>query len=170
MAKSPQLKSRISAIAKELANGKERAEIVAKYGKKWQLSARSIDRLIEKAKEQADSLRNLAEKTANDTLVEETKEAVKEAVKQGLKTKIERLLILQKEVDNCLTDLQNPKLDTYEKVALRKIIKDLQSEISKIEGDYEKDNKQKKPEVNVTNLPDIPTEQLLEYLSNRNGR
>lgn len=132
MAKSAQQQTRISTIAKELANGKERADILAKYGKKWQISPRSVDRLIENAREQAQTLRNLAEKTATDTLIEETKEAVK----LGIKSKLERLLILQKEVDACLIDLANDELEISEKVALRKTIKELQSEISKIEGDY----------------------------------
>jgi molecular chaperone DnaK (HSP70) len=137
MAKSTQQQTRISTIAKELANGKERADILAKYGKKWQISSRSVDRLIEKAREQAQTLRNLAEKTANDTLVAETIDAVK----SGLKTKAERLMILQKQIDCSESELESGKsngkhLTVLEKVALRKVLKELQSEISKIEGDY----------------------------------
>lgn len=61
-----------------------------------------------------------------------------EAAEMGLKTKNERLLILQTEVSDCIAELKAgaKELDVYEKVALRKTIKELQSEISKIEGDY----------------------------------
>lgn len=154
MAKSPQIQSRvtacrISAIAKDLANGKTRGDILAKYGKKWQLSSRSIDRLTEKAKEQAQTLRNLAAKTANDTLIAETKEAVK----QGLKSKLDRVLLLQKQVEDIQADLEsgvsidyvilqgklqkvNKEISATDKAYLRKTIKDIQAEISKMEGDY----------------------------------
>lgn len=60
----------------------------------------------------------------------------KEAVETGLKSKLERVLILQTEVDACLTDLYGSELSIIEKVRLRQVIKELQSEISKIEGDY----------------------------------
>lgn len=82
----------------------------------------------------------------NDTVVSEKINALK----IGLKTKIERLLILQKEVENCTLDLENGfteelksdgqllnrPITIQEKTALRNTIKNLQSEISKIEGDY----------------------------------
>ena len=87
---------RISEVAKELANGKERGEILAKYGKKWQIAPRSVDRLLEKAKPHAEKLRDLANKTANDTIISETQNAVK----LGLKSKIERTLNLQKQLDD----------------------------------------------------------------------
>lgn len=69
-------------------------------------------------------------------LLEEAKgsEVVK-AAKNGLKTKAERLMILQNEVDNSLKDLKTAR-KVFDKVSLRKVIKELQSEISKIEGDY----------------------------------
>lgn len=68
-----------------------------------------------------------------------TSETIQQA-KNGLKTKMERLMILQNEVDACIHELElsskKTPLDVYERVALRKTIKDLQAEISKIEGDY----------------------------------
>jgi ATP-dependent Lon protease len=136
-AKSTQLQSRISAVAKDLANGKERAEILRKYAKKWQIAERTIDRYITNAKNEAEKLRKLAEQTAADTLVQETIEAVK----TGLKTKQERLLILQGQVDAILTDLKDEKLKATEKAYLRKTLKDIQAEISKIEGDYAPEKK-----------------------------
>ncbi len=62
---------------------------------------------------------------------------MKEALQTGLKSKLERVLILQTEVDGCLFDLYDTEsLPIVEKVRLRMAIKELQSEISKIEGDY----------------------------------
>ena len=80
-------------------------------------------------------------------------EVEKEAIKKGLKTKIERLLILQNQVDKIIREIENGyctdnivsdgiptcimrPLRPMEISAMRKNIKDLQSEISKIEGDY----------------------------------
>lgn len=76
-----------------------------------------------------------------------------ELIKNGLKSKSERLLILQTQINNSIEELEsNIATDVYisngeqfttkrplkiqEKAMLRKIIKELQSEISKIEGDY----------------------------------
>ena len=78
-----------------------------------------------------------------------------QSVKSGLKSKSERLMILQKQVDNCgnelelgtviekkysydekeYVDFERP-LSIMERTYLRKTIRELQSEISKIEGDY----------------------------------
>jgi hypothetical protein len=74
------------------------------------------------------------------------------AVKQGLKTKKDRLLSLQEIADGLNTILTTGKvedggdnedgtpkmrkIDVYERVALSKAYKDVQAEISKIEGDY----------------------------------
>lgn len=73
--------------------------------------------------------------------------------KSGLKSKTERLLILQNEIINSINELEYGKatylyksgdefetaerdLTIFEKAKLRQVIKELQSEISKIEGDY----------------------------------
>lgn len=75
------------------------------------------------------------------------------AFKEGLKTKNERLLTLQKLVDDCFIDLAEGKTDgeyykggkpvayrrkmtNTEYNQTRRTLKDLQAEISKIEGDY----------------------------------
>ena len=90
--------------------------------------------------------------------VQKEKESVsiaveKEAIKKGLKTKIERLLILQNQVDKIIREIENGyctdksvldgvtkeiqrPLRPMEISAMRKNIKELQAEISKIEGDY----------------------------------
>ena len=59
-------------------------------------------------------------------------------LKNGIKTKIERVLILQTQVNELLADLKNPKIKSQPtiKAYLRKTLRDIQSEISKIEGDY----------------------------------
>lgn len=92
-----------------------------------------------------------------------------DAAKNGIKSKTERLMILQEQIDACLTDLDKPKLDIYEKVALRKTIKELQGEISKIEGDYatEKiDVTTKGKSVNTSKLPTDLKKQILAQLRN----
>lgn len=75
-------------------------------------------------------------------------------VKAGIKLKQDRILIYQREVDKCIEELNSKVVETViikgkpeafkrdltiqEKTQLRNTIKNLQSEISKIEGDYAK--------------------------------
>jgi len=149
MKQSPQIQARINCIAKELANGKERGEIVRKYAKKWGRAEKSIDRYIEKAKISAKELSEKAKNAVEDVYVQETKEAAK----NGLKSKFERLMILQNQCEkieqeleaNVSTDyvvlsgkLQKvvKEISVTDRAYLRKILKDIQAEISKIEGDY----------------------------------
>jgi hypothetical protein len=124
----------------------ERGEVMAKFGENWQTPPRTFDRYFQKAKEQHSEQREVINNAKLNTTIEEEKEAVK----IGLKSKFERLLILQNEVDNCTKDLDNGfteelksdgqllsrPITIQEKTALRNTIKNLQSEISKIEGDY----------------------------------
>ena len=90
MGKSPQIESRINEIAKDLASGKERAEILRKYAKKWQISPRSIDRYLNPAKTIAKSMANLKDSVIKDTIIDETERAIK----AGLKSDLELELIL----------------------------------------------------------------------------
>jgi len=137
---SPQINARIQAIAKDLASGKDRAYILGKYGKKWGISRTSIDRYIEKAKVEAKNLTEIAQNATAQAVADTSKESII----NGVKTKNERIIILQNEIEKSIEDLypdlkakgRKKKLTVFEKVALRKVIKDLQSEISKIEGDY----------------------------------
>ena len=146
---NPTTIKRVTDIAKDLANGKERAEILRKYAKKWQIAERSIDRYIERAKNEAEKLRNLANEVANNTLIEETKNAVK----LGIKTKNERLLNLEKQIKDLQTKLDadidvgyfviggkvqtvNKRISVTDRAYLIKTIKELESEISKLQGDY----------------------------------
>ena len=149
MNRSPQIQSRINDVAKALTAGKERAEILRKYAKKWQIAERTIDRYLKPAKEIAKKLSNKANKAAEDVYVSETVEAAK----SGLKSKFDRVMILQGQcsqienelIANVSTDyivisgkLQRvvKEIPVTDRAYLRKTLKDLQAEISKIEGDY----------------------------------
>lgn len=127
----------------------ERGEVMATFGKEWQTPARTFDRYYKTAKEQYKQY----QETINKARLEESIKLEKEAVKNGLKTKNERLLILQNLVDVCLEELttkqcndtvvQDGKAKNIKRLMnqrelndTRKTLKDLQQEISKIEGDY----------------------------------
>lgn len=89
-------------------------------------------------------------KTKEKAQSEQSIDNVKTELKSGLKSKIERQLILQKQIDQCLSELDSGKVNGYdmlgnayereltimERSQLRKTLKELQSEISKMEGDY----------------------------------
>jgi hypothetical protein len=121
-------------------------DVCSVFCSKFQLSERSFNKYWLIANQNHSQQRELINNAKLTTTIEEEKEAVK----IGLKSKFERLLILQNEVDNCTKDLDNgftEELKSYgqllsrpitiqEKTALRNTIKNLQSEISKIEGDY----------------------------------
>lgn len=56
---------------------KDRADVLSEYGKKWQLSERTLDRILREAKEYNLNRLNQQEKIKADMLAAETKEAVK---------------------------------------------------------------------------------------------
>ena len=121
--------------------------------------------------------------------VQKEKEAVsieveKEAIKKGLKTKIERLLILQNEVDKIIREIENGycmdkivldgmieeiqrPLRPMEISAMRRNIKDLQSEISKIEGDYATAKQEVEIKESKIDYSKIDTETLKALISAR---
>lgn len=93
------------------------------------------------------------QKKANEAKERVSIELEKEAVKQGLKTKFDRLMILQNQVEDILKRLEKGthpqetfkegkvlkferELTPNEITAYNRTIKELQAEISKIEGDY----------------------------------
>ena len=161
-----QIEIRINIIAKELVDGKSRVDIMSKYGKKWRISDRTYDRYLKSAKEIAKRLSNKANKAAEDTYIETTKEAVI----QGLKTKIERAMFYQNEIHKMEAQLSGEIKFSYivgNKLMqshrgknfiaaiqvqndIRNTIRAYQMEISRIEGDYEKDNKQLSTVIKVT--------------------
>lgn len=111
-------------------------EFWQKYGEEWQKLTNRTHRTFQRdwgeAQEELKTYQNKVQTEKERVSIE----IEKEAVKQGLKTKIDRVFTLQKLVDDCLNDLEDKNLSLHEKNQTRKTIKELQSEISKIEGDY----------------------------------
>ena len=137
----------IDFILKELSKGNvQHKDVICLFLPKFACTRQTFDKYWKIANETHSQQRE----TINNAKLEQSIETEKEAVKIGLKSKFERLLILQKEVDNCTLDLENGfteelkstgelltrPITIQEKTALRNTIKNLQSEISKIEGDY----------------------------------
>jgi DNA repair exonuclease SbcCD ATPase subunit len=102
------------------------------YGVKWGRKENTFTTDWNNAKERHTE-RQQAINAAKEVAI--IKEEVK-AAKNGLKSKHERLMILQDQVDATLVDLQDEELEYRDKVALRKVLRELQAEVSKIEGDY----------------------------------
>ena len=155
-------------------------EMWQKYGSEWHKSERTFARDWEQAQNQLE---------AYQKKVQKEKEAVsiaveKEAIKKGLKTKIERLLILQNEVDKIIREIENGyctdnivsdgiptcimrPLRPMEISAMRRNIKDLQSEISKIEGDYATAKQEVEIKESKIDYSKIDTETLKTLISAR---
>lgn len=146
MGRSANIYARVLEISKELQKGEERAAIVKKFSKKFKLSVNMIDRYIAEAKKLTEKANRVKEQAIENAIVDE---AVK-AVKIGLKTKYDRAMILQEQVEASIAELKKGKTSYYdaggnkcereltvnEKAIIRKTIKELQAEISKMEGDY----------------------------------
>jgi hypothetical protein len=148
MAKSSE--AYIEEILRLLANGiVERGKVLAKVGKKWQISTRTFDRAWKIAQERY----LLTQQKLNDKIEATLIQNKTENLSNGLKSKSERLLNLQKQIDNLEAELKNNKMHVHafsmgemvigtremnslEKAKIADTIKSLQSEISKIEGDY----------------------------------
>ncbi len=121
----------------------------ALYGQKWAKGKTTFDKDWNIANKNHLDYQIKANKAKEDISI-----AIEvEAVKNGLKSKLDRLLILQKEVDNSINELLegktqdvaivNGSIEYYsrdmtitEKAKLRSVISQLQADISKIEGDY----------------------------------
>jgi hypothetical protein len=104
---------------------------------KMKLSKTTFYRLKPKAVIVRDARLKARQKTVESIRVQE---AATEA-KNGLKSKSERLMILQNQVDELLLDIETAnkkgsKVSITDKAYLRKTVRDIQAEISKIEGDY----------------------------------
>lgn len=124
-------------------------ECFSKYSVKFSKSEKTFSKDWKKAQSELKTYQNKVQKEKERVSIE----TEVEAIKQGLKTKTERLLNLQKLVDDCLKDLAEGmtndvafkngepkqyrrKMTIAEYNQTRKTLKELQSEISKIEGDY----------------------------------
>ena len=127
----------------------DRIVIVSKFCKKFQTTERTADTYWKEAKEAY----KIELEAINDKRTEIYQSEQIEAFKPQIKTKLERLLTYQSHIDKIelelitgkTQDVYNTKdglqfierdLSTLEKNSLRKTLKELQSEISKIEGDY----------------------------------
>lgn len=124
-------------------------DMFAKYSLNFAKTKRTFDKDWKQAKEELQIYQNKIQTEKEKVSIE----IEKEAVKQGLKTKIDRLFILQNQVEDILERLKNGKhtqevyrdgkVSKYERfltpkevAGYNKTLKELQSEISKMEGDY----------------------------------
>lgn len=117
-------------------------EMYAIYSQEFAKSRKTFDKDWVSASEDHRTYQNLINSAKLDASISEEIEAVK----QGLKTKNERLLIYQSQVDNMLLELETKQcyddegniraMTQRELNDTRKTLQVIQSEISKIEGDY----------------------------------
>lgn len=124
-------------------------ECFSKYSVKFSKSEKTFSKDWKKAKSGLETY----QKKANEAKERVSIELEKKAVKQGLKTKFDRLIILQNQVEDILKRLEKGthpqetfkdgkvlkferELTPNEITAYNRTIKELQAEISKIEGDY----------------------------------
>jgi hypothetical protein len=78
--KSIHLKRVIEVADYDLYNSKGRKDALAKFGKKWQISDRSFDRIWKEAKEYNKPRIKKQEKAKDDVLVEKAKDAIKKNI------------------------------------------------------------------------------------------
>lgn len=122
----------------------------ARYSQKFtKLSRRTFTKDWNKAKERYVELQDSVNAAIEQAIISEEVQAAK----NGLKSKHERLMTLQRQVDATESELNNGRtketvirggkgvsidrdFTVMERAQLRRTLKDLQSEISKIEGDY----------------------------------
>jgi len=142
----------IDAIIKGIELGNERGNLLATVGKKWRLSQRTFDRYWKTAQEQ----HIVTQEAIKSKLAIIDMNAAIDGRKMGLKSKLDRALKLQKEIDIMEKQLRGDLKFNYvvgNKIMIshtgntftvpiqvqneiRQTIKSFQSEISKMEGDY----------------------------------
>ncbi|WP_311329857.1 hypothetical protein [Capnocytophaga sputigena] len=148
------------------------SDMYAKYSLKFAKSKKTFDKDWKQSQKQHQDY----QKQAQQVKLEESLAAEKEAVKKGLKTKIDRITILQKQIDNILERLEkgthpqevrnhDGKIQRYERTltpseitAYNRTIRELQSEISKMEGDY----------INVNQVELSGSIDIAQWLKNNN--
>ena len=155
-------------------------EMFGKYSVKFGCSEKTFDKDWKKAKAEIETYQKKVQKEKESVSIA----VEKEAIKKGLKTKIERLLILQNQVDKIIREIENGyctdkivfegmlletqrPLRPMEISAMRKNIKDLQSEISKIEGDYATAKQEVEIKESKIDYSKIDTETLKALISAR---
>lgn len=142
----------VDQIIKGIEDGKDRGKLLSIFVKKLQVSDRTFDRYWKIANIQYGERQQAIK---NEIAAVDTQTAI-ETRKDGLKSKIERLLFYQNEIDHMEKQLKGEvrfvfilgykvkpshignkfKLPLQVQNELRNNIKSYQSEISKIEGDY----------------------------------
>lgn len=140
----------IQFIIDQLKSGNvERGKVMAKFGKKWQIGIRTFDRVWKRAQE----IHLDNQQAINELKAKEYTKSELSSVKSQIKSKNERLLILQTEIEQTRAELERDLeydypviqgkvqkvsrgLTAAERARLRDTLQKLQSEISKIEGDY----------------------------------
>ena len=156
------------------------SEMFGKYSEKFGKSDKTFDKDWKKA---------VAEITEYQNALKKEKEAIsiKEDVKlfkEGLKTKSERLLIYQKQINDIEAELElgttedvkssmgmptfiTRSLLPVEKSSMRKTLKDLQAEISKIEGDYAPTKTELSGEVKTGFASEKQEQEFTEFLEKK---
>lgn len=149
MAVKPNKENIITDMLTELANGITYSECLVDIGSKWQLPEQTFVRYWNEANKRHLETQQEAQKQMND----ETIKAMVDAVKSGLKSKIERTLEKQKDIQLLRDSVESGLTDDYyiadgqyityqrpltmvEKATILKRASEIESEISKIEADY----------------------------------
>jgi len=129
----------------------EYTPMFAKYWEMFAISKKTFDKDWKKASDAFKEYQEKLNKAKDEASIDEEIKGLK----NGLKSKNDRLMILQKQIDNSIAELEDgyttemkydPDVKGWENVVrpmtvlekkhLRGIVKDMQAEISKIQGDY----------------------------------
>ncbi len=143
--------NQINFILAELRIGSERANILQKFTKIYKSSIKTFDNRLKIAKERFSVESERINKQTEQLLTEEHKDALK----SGLKSKLEKQLSLQKqieEIEKILEDGETPdtivdvktvssfditrKITAIERSHLMKTLRELTAELNKMAGDY----------------------------------
>lgn len=156
------------------------SEVFSKYSVEFSKSEKTFSKDWKVAVAQLQDYQNALKKEKEAISI---KEDVK-LFKEGLKTKSERLLIYQKQINDIQAELElgttedvkssmgEPMFITrnllpVEKSSMRKTLKDLQSEISKIEGDYAPTKTELSGEIKTGFASEKQEKEFDEFLKNK---
>lgn len=153
--------------------------VFALYSERYGKSSKTFDKDWLKARHSFEEFQNRVQQEKDDVRIK----LERDFVKNGLRTKYERVLLIQNQIDETVKELSNGvfkevrkegkkavtwerPLTPSEKATLRRTIWRLQSEISKIEGDYAE------MKVKHSNDPENPIEasQVVIFQIPDNGR
>ena len=139
----------VNSLIKDIEQGKGRGDIIAKYCKKFQKSARTVDTYWKIANQQQADRQEAIKKELE---LVDTAAAV-DARKSGLKSKLDKQLSIQFQIEAIEKELEQGYWDDIkivrskektvkkilnptDKAYLRKTMRDLFAELNKMEGDY----------------------------------